>query len=121
MFPRQQFFIFRNEDYSKNINGTLREVFKFLDIGTYSLVECVKDATLLSGKYLFLDMGSMVLSRRVGHNRKRSIQSTNADQKSIERVFSISICYQLQNLHTLKHVTYASQTSMCFDPHLSYR
>ena len=71
MFPRQQFFIFRNEDYSKNINGTLREVFKFLDIGTYSLVECVKDTLLFQGKYLFLDMGSMALSNRVGGNRKR--------------------------------------------------
>ena len=57
MFPRQQFFIFRNEDYSKNINGTLREVFKFLDIGTFSLVEYVKDTTLLS-EIVFLNMGT---------------------------------------------------------------
>ena len=34
------------------------------------------------------------ISHRVGGNRKRSSQSTNADQKSIETVFSIVICRQ---------------------------
>ena len=33
-----------------------------------------------------------LVSHRVGGNRKRSKQSTNADQKSIETVFSIVIC-----------------------------
>ena len=33
-------------------------------------------------------------SHRVGGNRKRNQQSTNADQKSIETVFSIAICRQ---------------------------
>ena len=33
-------------------------------------------------------------SHRVGGNRKRYQQSTNADQKSIETVFSIPICRQ---------------------------
>ena len=34
------------------------------------------------------------VSHRIGSNRKRSEQSTNADQKSIETVFSIAICRQ---------------------------
>ena len=34
------------------------------------------------------------ISHRVGGNRKRSKQSTNADQKSLETVFSIAICRQ---------------------------
>ena len=33
-------------------------------------------------------------SHRVGGNRKRYQQSTNADQKSLETVFSIAICRQ---------------------------
>ena len=33
VFPREQIFIFRNEDYSKDIKGTFIQVFKFLDIG----------------------------------------------------------------------------------------
>ena len=33
-------------------------------------------------------------THRVGGNRERSSQSTNADQKSIETVFSIVICRQ---------------------------
>ena len=36
-----------------------------------------------------------LLSHRIGDNRKRSKQSTNADQKSLETVFSIAICRQL--------------------------
>ncbi|XP_060599956.1 carbohydrate sulfotransferase 15-like [Ruditapes philippinarum] len=32
-FPREQIFIFRNEDYSVNITETLIQIFKFLDIG----------------------------------------------------------------------------------------
>ena len=35
-----------------------------------------------------------IISTRVGGNRKRYQQSTNADQKSIETVFSIAICCQ---------------------------
>ena len=33
-------------------------------------------------------------SHRVGDNRKRSTQSTNTDQKSLETVFLIAICRQ---------------------------
>ncbi|KAK3089005.1 hypothetical protein FSP39_000064 [Pinctada imbricata] len=32
VFPIQQFMFIRNEDYSKNINGTLEETFRFLDL-----------------------------------------------------------------------------------------
>ena len=32
------------------------------------------------------------LPHRIGDNRKCSLQSTNADQKSLETVFSIAIC-----------------------------
>ena len=35
---------------------------------------------------------TMPNSHRVGGNRKRNQQSTNADQKSIETLFSIDIC-----------------------------
>ena len=35
------------------------------------------------------------IPHRVGGNRKRSQQSTNAIQKSIETAFSIAICRQL--------------------------
>ncbi|XP_060564069.1 carbohydrate sulfotransferase 15-like [Ruditapes philippinarum] len=31
-FPREQLFIFRNEDYSADIKGTMRQIFKFLDV-----------------------------------------------------------------------------------------
>ena len=34
------------------------------------------------------------LSHRVGGNRKRSLQSTNVDHKSLETMFSIAICRQ---------------------------
>ena len=34
------------------------------------------------------------LPKRIGGNQKRNQQSTNADQKSIETVFSIAICRQ---------------------------
>ena len=34
------------------------------------------------------------ITHRAGGNRKRSLQSTNADQKSLETVFSIVICRQ---------------------------
>ena len=34
------------------------------------------------------------LSHRVGGNRKRSLQSTNVDQKSLETAFSIAFCRQ---------------------------
>ena len=33
VFPREQLFIFRHEDYINDIKGTLVKVFKFLDIG----------------------------------------------------------------------------------------
>ena len=33
-------------------------------------------------------------SHRVGGNLKRSLQSTNADQKSLESIVSIAICRQ---------------------------
>ena len=35
-----------------------------------------------------------IFSHRLGGNRKRSQQSTNADQKLLETVFSIAICRQ---------------------------
>lgn len=34
VFPREQMFIFRNEDYTKDIKGTMKKLFKFLDIDT---------------------------------------------------------------------------------------
>ena len=40
------------------------------------------------------DECSVTESHQVGGNRKRYQQSTNADQKSIEIVFSIAICRQ---------------------------
>ena len=43
-------------------------------------------------KYLRFSFMETLVSHRVGGNRKRSKQSTNADQKSIETVFSIVIC-----------------------------
>ena len=33
VFPREQLFIFRHEDYINDIKGTLVKVFKFLEIG----------------------------------------------------------------------------------------
>ena len=35
-----------------------------------------------------------LIPHRVGGNRKRSFQSTNVDQKSLETAFSIAICRQ---------------------------
>lgn len=32
VFPRKQLFIFRNEDYSADIKGTMRQIFEFLDV-----------------------------------------------------------------------------------------
>ena len=37
-------------------------------------------------------MHSVLISHQVGGSRKRSYQSPNADQKSLETVFSIAIC-----------------------------
>ena len=37
----------------------------------------------------------LTLSHRIGSNRKRSEQSTNAEQKWLETVFSIAICQQM--------------------------
>ena len=36
-------------------------------------------------------------SHRKGNNRKYSKKSTNADQKSLETVFSIAICHSVSN------------------------
>ena len=40
------------------------------------------------------EITELLVSHRVGGNRKRNQQSTKADQKSIEAVFSIAICRQ---------------------------
>ena len=46
--------------------------------------------------YQFINQGHQVsmTTHRVGGNRKRSLQSTNADKKSLETVLSIAICRQ---------------------------
>ena len=41
-------------------------------------------------------------SHRIGGNRRRSLQSMNADQKSLEAVFLIAICRQLGDKWQLK-------------------
>ena len=52
VFPREQILIFRNEDYTVDIKGTLTEIFRFLDVGECSSVvhtdakHCRKDVYL---------------------------------------------------------------------------
>ena len=35
VFPREQFFIFRTEDYQKNIGIYMQEIYRFLGVRTY--------------------------------------------------------------------------------------
>ncbi|KAH3833642.1 hypothetical protein DPMN_106955 [Dreissena polymorpha] len=37
-FPREQILIFRNEDYTVDIKGTMTDIFRFLDVGECSSV-----------------------------------------------------------------------------------
>ena len=57
----------------------------------------------------------LLLSHRVGGNRKRSQQSTNADQISIETVFSIAICRQCGDKWQTKTLFLAIFLSMFLD------
>ena len=45
--------------------------------------------------YIFhVSVKKIILFHKIGGNRKCSYQSTSADQKSLEAVFSIAICRQ---------------------------
>jgi len=35
VFPREQFLIFRSEDYGENINSHLKRAYEFLEVGEY--------------------------------------------------------------------------------------
>ena len=49
----------------------------------------------MNRKIIVVRKDEIIHSHRVGGNRKRNQQSTNADKNSIETVFSIAICRQL--------------------------
>ena len=38
-------FIFRNEDYTKDIKGTMRNLFNFLHLGKYMYIEPQREKT----------------------------------------------------------------------------